>query len=132
MRFTHTARKQRIILASAEQLLARWRFAASADGRLWVQPAGRRLSAADLVTFLQRIRRADSSVRFREVVFDLSEVESIGPQWTLVLALLMDFARRVEARCTIVSLHGQPAAAAALYHHNRELMSLIEFGDRAA
>ncbi|MFQ5424990.1 MAG: hypothetical protein ACE5F9_13565 [Phycisphaerae bacterium] len=121
-----------MILARADQLLARWRFAASVHGRLWVQPVSRLLSAAELVTFLKRIQRADSSVRFREVVFDLSEVETIGPQWTLVLALLVDFARRVEARCKVVSLHGQPAAAAALYRRNRELMSLIDFSDRAA
>lgn len=132
MRFSRRNRKLDEALDNAEQIMARWSFAIEAGGVLAIRPTGHALAAAELSDFLQRVSAACRNEMVDEVVFDLSEVEVIGPQWTLVLALLIDFARNVDARCRVVALQGQPAAAASLYRRNRELMGLIEFKSLAA
>jgi len=62
----------------------------------------------------------------RELVFDLGRVESFGDQWTLVLAEFVRLARQTGIPCRVAALHGQPAAAAAMYRGNREVMALFE------
>ncbi len=116
---------QEAIVSEAEHLLRRWRFAANAAGALWIQPIGPTLSHEELGEFLERLRRDGVEVRLGEIVFDLSRIETIGPHWTTVLALLIKFARDVTVRCRVVSFHGQPAGVVGLYHRNREVAALV-------
>lgn len=108
-----------------EQPLGRWRFAVSA-GSLRVQPMGPTLSPENTARLLGQLRRRHARGDLKEVVFDLSQIETIGPQWTVVLALLIGFARSTKACCRIVSLHGQPAAVVGLYRRNRDVALLVE------
>jgi len=98
---------------------------AAADGRLWVQPTAATLVAAELGEILVGLSRSGVGAGSTEIVFDLSRVEVIGPQWTVILAMLMNFARQTSARCRIASLKAQPAAVVALYRVSVELMKLI-------
>lgn len=111
--------------SQSEQALGRCRFAVS-TGSLRVQPAGPRLSSEDTARLLGQLRGWQARGDLKEVVFDLSQIETIGPQWTVVLALLIGFARSIKARCRIVSLHGQPAAVVGLYRRNRDVALLVE------
>jgi hypothetical protein len=74
---------------------------------------------------IDKLRRTDATVHLKEIVFDLSHVEMLGPQWTVVLALLIAFARGAVARCRVVSLHGQPAGVLGLHRHNRDVAALV-------
>jgi anti-anti-sigma regulatory factor len=104
---------------------------AAADGRLWIRPLSPTLTAAELGGILQALKHSDLGSTFQQVVFDLSRVEMMGPQWTVILAMLMDFARQTAARCRIASLKEQPAAVVRLYRLSTELMRLIAWDHEA-
>lgn len=110
----------------AERTLQHWRFDAAADGTLWVQPAGPTLAARQLDETLQAILSAMDDDSIRCVVFDLGRVEVIGPQWTVVLALFLDFAERINAECHLTSLRAQPAAVARFYGRNPAVARLTQ------
>lgn len=113
------------VMDSAVRTLQRWRFAGSKDGLLWIRPAGPALEPGELAGFLQLLEDACARGCTHHIVFDFAELEFIGPQWTLVLAELLDFARKVPARCALVSVRGQPAAVTALYRKNRDVAALL-------
>ena len=95
------------------------------NGTLHVQPLAATLTTAELAEIIGCLSRASATEGLKEIVFDLRHVEVIGPQWTVVLAMLIDFARRLDAKCKLISLNEQPAAAASLYRRSAELMKLI-------
>ncbi len=109
----------------AVRTLQRWRLAASENGLLWIRPAGPTLDRAELAGFLHLLEEACAHGGTRRIVFDFAELEFIGPRWTLVLAELLDFARKATARCALVSVRGQPAAVTALYRMNRDVAALL-------
>ena len=108
-------------------LLTTCLLVASDDGVLQVRPLESTLTGAELAAILRSLSSSDVADGLKEVVFDLRNVDLIGPQWTVVLAMMIDFARRLAAKCRLVSLKGQPAAAASLYRRNAELMRLISW-----
>lgn len=118
-------REDHDVMEFAVRTLRRWRLAASKNGLLWIRPAGPTLDQGELAGFLDLLKDACALGCTRRVVFDFAELEFIGPQWTLVLAELLDFARRVPARCALVSVRGQPAAVTALYRMNRDVAALL-------
>ncbi len=132
MFFQSIAKKRSAELKQAEQVLADWQFSIVAEATLRIQPNGARLCVEKLAALLGRLRPAVAGDGLNEIVFDLGEVDFVGPNWTVAFALLMEFARGVKANCRIESLNGQPAAAASLYYRNRELMDLVRAGSRAA
>ena len=102
-------------LVEANRLLERWRFAASASGLLWIQPAMPRLAPEELATFLVLLRRACDGGLPWVVLFDFSESEIVGAQWTAVESLLNEFAASLGARCRITSSTKRPVATILLY-----------------
>ncbi len=103
----------------------RWPIQARATGVLRVLLTGPRLDVRELDAMVKRLRDVIAGDTPNEIVFDFTGVETIGPHWTLVLALLMRFARAIRTKCRVVSLHGQPAAVVSLYHRNTELGRLV-------
>ena len=125
MRWRRTARNPEPTVDEAERLLGRWRLTVSSAGSLWVQPVGPTLRHEELAKLIERLRGSSGNGGVKEIVFDLRRVETIETPWTLVLALLIGFARSTGARCRIVSLHGQPAAVVGLYRCNCDVASLV-------
>lgn len=76
--------------SQSERPPGRCRFAVS-TGSLRVQPAGPTLSPEDTARLLGQLRGWQARGDLKELVFDLSQIETIGPQWTVVLALLIGF-----------------------------------------
>ncbi len=118
-------RHRREILKRTESVLDRWQFAASAEGSLWIRPSGPDLSEDDLGGFLRLLRDVCLDSPPDEIIFDLEHVDYIGPRWTVVMAMLLEFAEGLEARCLIASAHGQPAAVAEFYSRNRKIAEMI-------
>jgi anti-anti-sigma regulatory factor len=117
--------------AESTRLLDVCDLAAAADGRLWIRPLAPILTAAELGEILPVLKTSELGATFQEIVFDLSRVEMMGPQWTVILAMLMDFARQTTVRCRIASLKDQPAAVVGLYRLSTELMRLIAWDHEA-
>ena len=109
----------------AERLLRRWRLTASVGGSLRIEAAGPTLSPLQLKELVQRLREASCSADLKEIVFDLSRVESIEPQWSIVLAMFILLDRCSACQCRLEGLHGQPALAVELYRRNRDVRSLL-------
>jgi anti-anti-sigma regulatory factor len=105
--------------------LDNWMFVTSSAGALWIQPTGPTLGHEELGELLGRLQSGRKGTHPREIVLDLSRVEKLGRHWTLVLAMLIRFARSGGCRGRIVALHGQPADVARLYRLNRELECLM-------
>jgi len=102
-------------VAQAMRLLERWRFAASASGYLWIQPVGAKLPPEELAEFLIVLRRGYNEDLPKVVLFDFTECEIAGAQWTLVETLLTEFARSVGAKCRVTSTVRKPVASILLY-----------------
>ena len=98
------------IVADAERVLSRWQYAVAENGGLWIRPAGPRLNPKDLTGFLRLLTNVFEEDPPTEVVFNLNAVRYMGPNWTLVLALFVDFAQRLNIPCHIDGARGQPAA----------------------
>ena len=125
MLVSNNGRKANTSQAEAQTLLDNWHFVVQGDGCLLIQPLRETLTAEHVAEIIARLRNGDCAQGWKEIVFDLRHVERIGQQWTAVLAMFIDFARDVAARCRLASLTGQPAAVAELYRRNPELMDLI-------
>jgi S-adenosylmethionine:diacylglycerol 3-amino-3-carboxypropyl transferase len=100
-------------------------FAATATGTLEVQARGSTLSPEVTSSLLAYLSRVNILSGFSEIVFDLRNVRAITPNWTLVLAMIMNFARYAGLRCRVVGLQAQPAAAVMMYRRNVELRALL-------
>jgi len=83
------------------------------------------LTVANLRMALDAACKALAATRVQTVVFDFNGVKQIGPQWTVVWAMIIDFARGLRAECHVESLSGQPAATASLFRRSREMTSMI-------
>ena len=93
MFFQNNAKKRSAELKQAEQVLANWQFSIVAEATLRIQPTGARLCVEKLAALLGRLRPAVAGDGLNEIVFDLGEVDFVGPNWTVAFALLMEFAR---------------------------------------
>ncbi len=108
------------------KILSRWQFTHLTDGTLRIVPQGPSLRFEELRGVIARLRADCVSGRLPEhVVFDFGEIDSIEHHWTATFAILISFARSVPSRIQIVSLHGQPAAVAALFNLDQTLRSMI-------
>lgn len=112
-------------MGKVENLLNRFCFLALDSGSMGVQPTTSTLNPGDVADVLAGLLLNDVLSGLSEVVFDLSRVETIAPNWTLVLAMLIDFARKAGMPCRVIGMQAQPAAAAAMYRMNKELRGLI-------
>ena len=95
------------------------------DGTLHVRSLAATLEAAELCVLLDCLTLAGVSEGLTEIVFDLSGVSMLGPNSTLIWAMILNFARQAHRPCRLAGLRAQPAAAASMYRRNRELMNLI-------
>jgi|GEM_PF-1749563 len=120
------------ILGRAEALLGRWRYSLTARGALCIEPVGPELAAEEIGGFLRLLLDVFATEPPTEVIFDLGQVEQLGPSWTLVLAMLIDFAQKIDAPCSIAGVHGQPAAAASLYNRSPLVARLLTANQRAS
>lgn len=128
--FFNTQRRQNQIIARLESVLALANFSVSDDGVMQIQPTDAVLEGAALQAISKLVRSACTDSTIREVILDLSQVNEVGPQFTVMFASLMKLARTVGAKCRIIGLHGKPAAAASLYRNSLELSHLL--GSKAA
>lgn len=94
------------------------------DGLLRIQAMDAELRSADLHALLTSVTCAGLD-GWSRIEIDFSCVRGIGAQWSLVWAMIMDFARKVRGNCRLIGLQGEPAAMASMYRCNRELMSLL-------
>jgi anti-anti-sigma regulatory factor len=117
--------KRRTTTDDSCKILSVCHLVACDNGTLHLQPLSATLTTAELAEIIRCLSRVSVTENLKEIVFDLRHVEVIGPQWTVVLAMLIDFARRLDAKCRLISLNEQPAAAASLYRRSAELMKLI-------
>jgi len=120
------------ILGRAEALLGRWRYSLTSRGALCIEPVGPELAAEEIGGFLRLLLDVFSAEPPTEVIFDLGQVEHLGPSWTLVLAMMIDFAQKIDAPCSIAGVHGQPAAAASLYNRSPMVAQLLTTDSRAS
>lgn len=125
-------RKLLRIVEDAERVLTRWRYAVSESGGLWIRPEGPRLNTKELSGFLRLLTDVFADDPPTEVVFNLSAVRYLGPNWTLALALLINFAQRLNVPCQIDGARGQPAAVAALYVRSPQVRALVSACDGAS
>jgi len=117
------------VVEEAERILRRWQYSVAADGGLQIHPTGPRLQTEELGGFLRLLTDVFASEPPREIVFDMSAVRYLGPNWTLALAMFIDFAQSVGAPCRIDGARGQPAAAAAMYHRSPQVRALLSERD---
>ncbi|MBN2559301.1 MAG: hypothetical protein JXQ75_00015 [Phycisphaerae bacterium] len=118
-------KKTSTTVAGSDSILNTCHFVASESGALRIQPLGTTLTSDQMSGIISRLSHSDCVEGLKEIVFDLSHVSMIGPRWTVVFAMIIDFARKVAAHCRLVALNDQPAAAAALFRRNAELMGLM-------
>jgi hypothetical protein len=118
-------RESQQVAVDAERILRRWNFAVHADGRLKIEPPGPELSTGDLLDFVRFFSRQRPSQRWREFTLDLRRVQRFGDNWTLLVAILLEFVRRMAISGRIVGLHDQPGAVLRLYRRTPEVAELI-------
>lgn len=119
------------IVQDAERTLNRWKYAVDENGGLWIRPAGPRLNTNELGSFLRLLTDVFAEDPPTEVVFNMSAVKYLGPNWTLALALFIDFAQRLNVPCHIDGVEGQPAAVANLYNRSPQVRALVSACDGA-
>ncbi|HUN82663.1 MAG TPA: hypothetical protein VMV81_14255, partial [Phycisphaerae bacterium] len=83
------------------------------DGTLHVRSLAATLEAAELCVLLDCLTLAGVSEGLTEIVFDLSGVSMLGPNSTLIWAMILNFARHAHRPCRLAGLRAQPAAAAS-------------------
>lgn len=120
------------IVANAERMLNRWKYAVAENGGLWILPAGPRLNPKELSGFLRLLADVFAEDPPTEVVFNLQSIRYIGPNWTLVLALFVDFAQRLNVPCHVEGAKGQPAAVVSLYQRSPQVRALVNACDGAS
>lgn len=120
-----TSRQPERIIGDAEAILIRWSYSVTQQGALHIVPSGPGLDPEELGGFLRILTDVFSGEPPKSVVFDLRRVRFLGPNWTLVLAMFIDFAQKIDAPCHVAGVHGQPAAAAALYNRSDVLSQLL-------
>ncbi len=114
MFWRRTEQNRKAASSASECTTGRWSLACSTPGVVRIQPAGPTLTPGEMGELINELRCQHIDTSFREVLFDLSRVETIGPQWTVALAFLIGFARTIAARCRVISLNRQPAAVMEL------------------
>jgi hypothetical protein len=119
-----TRSEKRNAAESAADILARWEIRIAPEGMV-LRPRTTTVGAEDMRRIAERIIEVQQTGDPMPVTFDFSGVNVIGPQWTIVLAFLVNVARRCSSRCRIVGLQGQPAAAADLYCTSRGAAALV-------
>ncbi|MCB9855041.1 MAG: hypothetical protein H6818_05080 [Phycisphaerales bacterium] len=121
----HVDRSLLRIVEDAERTLNRWKYAVAENGGLWIRPSGPRLNTKELGGFLRLLTDVFAEDPPTEIVFNMSAVKYLGPNWTLALALFIDFAQRLNVPCHIDGIHGQPAAVANLYNRSPQVRALV-------
>ncbi len=111
-------------VSDPHRILAIWEVAVTREG-LEVRPIGSELCPQDIALLARRLTQCDFSLTAAQVVMDFSNVRHFGPQWTVVLAMLLDLSRRLNGAVKVSGLQGQPAAVVSLYGRNRALRRLM-------
>jgi len=119
------------VVENAERTLNRWKYAVAENGGLWIRPAGPRLNTKELGAFLRLLTDVFADEPPTEVVFNMDAVNYLGPNWTLALAMFIDFARQLGVPCHFDGIHGQPAAVADLYNRSPQVRALVGACDGA-
>lgn len=96
-------------------LLDRWQIVASVRGTLSVRPLGSALHPEELAALLALLSGVCDEDFPRIVLIELGNAKIIGHQWTILLALIADFANRIGARCRLIAGNDRPVSAACLY-----------------
>jgi hypothetical protein len=121
MQWTRSEPETEAALCEVEYLLKKWRFAMSSGGFLWIQPTGKKLSPEELAGFILLLRRGCAGDSPRTILFDFSEADIVGGQWTLVESLLSEFSHTIGARCRLIAATGRPLSAVLLYRKDVDM-----------
>jgi hypothetical protein len=104
-------------IGETRYLLDRWRFFVSDRGCIWIQPTGGALSPEELAGFFTLLHRSCDEAFPRVLLLDLSRIDVVGSQYSLLLALTKDFAGAIGAKCRVIAGADRPVSAACLYKH---------------
>jgi hypothetical protein len=96
-------------LKETQYLLGRWEFSISSTDLLWIAPTKPQLSPEELAGMLQLLSKGCYGDLPRTIKLDLGGVKVVGEQWTLIEALIVDFARLIHAEIRIVGGGSSPA-----------------------
>ena len=96
-------------LKETQYLLGRWEFSISSTDLLWIAPTKPQLSPEELAGMLQLLSKGCHGDLPRTIKLDLGGVKVVGEQWTLIEALIVDFARLIHAEVRIVGGGTSPA-----------------------
>jgi hypothetical protein len=108
-----------------ERLLDHCFFALTESATLTVRPTDAVLTPEGLERLVIALRRGQLAGRISKIIFDLAEVRAFGPRWTVVLAMLIAFARSVGVPCHVQVAGGQPASVLDLYRRSTEVRALV-------
>lgn len=96
-------------LKETQYLLHRWEFSISSTDLLWIAPTKPQLSPEELAGMLQLLSKGCYGDLPKTIKLDLGGVKVVGEQWTLIEALIVDFARLIHAEVRIVGGGSSPA-----------------------
>jgi hypothetical protein len=100
------------ILRETRYFTDRWHMSASTVGLVWFRPVAARFTPEDLAGLLALMRQSFINSCRDNIKFDFSDSRVTGEQWTLVEALLKDFAETIGAdlRLSLGNSRRSPAA----------------------
>ncbi len=92
------------LLDGAAQPFRHFRFAAGADGAMWVSPRSQRLDSEEIQGLAALLRAPQRSGRHQDIVLHLEDLRALAGANGLFANGILDFTRRVGVPCRIVSL----------------------------
>lgn len=105
-------------------LIDRFEFAIQAAGTLVIRPQAGTLDSVGLQQVCERLLKAEG-LRLSRIQFDFSKVTELSGSWSILFGLLIRLSREVAPRVSLTGLRGQPASAAWVYRHSRDMRVLL-------
>ena len=105
-------------------LIDRFEFAIQAAGTLVIRPQAGTLDSVGLQQVCERLLKAEG-LRLSRIQFDFSMVTELSGSWSILFGLLIRLSREVAPRVSLTGLRGQPASAAWVYRHSRDMRVLL-------
>ncbi len=105
-------------------LIDRFEFVIRAPATLIIRPKVSTLDRAGLQQVCKRLLKTEG-LRLSRIQFDFSMVTELSGSWSILFGLLIRLSREVAPRVSLTGLRGQPASAAWVYRHSRDMRVLL-------